>query len=538
MSQARTVADAIAATLRAYGAEFAFGIPGNDVLELIRACEEAGIRFVLAKSEPSAAFMADAVCQVTGKPSVLIPALGPGLANAISGIAGALQERSAVAVLTGEMATKQMGIYTHQVFDHIQLATPVTKLAAMLNPSRAAQQTAKALDVALTHPAGPVLLNCPSDYSRAASVEPVPVPPRRLSMTLDETATRSGRALIRLAKKPLSLVGRGAVHNGVAGPFRAFVEAWGMPVLSTYKAKGMLDEHHPLALGSLGLSPIVDAETLKLLAEADLLVLVGFDPIELRDAWIDAWPAGRTIISLDWGPMPHRMFPVGAEALGDLPDLLTRLTDGPPVSAWSAENLSSHRVRVAEIVRPRMPAKGLSPAALFKAVSDRVQADWMMTVDVGAHRILANHAILCRSPGQLIQSNGLCHMGYALPAAIGAALAKPGGPVVALIGDGSLLMSLGDIAVAAEQKLPIVVIVLDDQALALIKLKQAKMQMEPRAVDFTGPRFDLLAKGFGVDGIRVETQAEFERAFDAALKAKRPTVIDAVVDPSEYWEQM
>ena len=161
-----------------------------------------------------------------------------------------------------------------------------------------------------------------------------------------------------------------------------------------------------------------------------------------------------------------------------------------------------------------------------------------MTVDVGAHRILANHALLCRSPGQLIQSNGLCHMGYALPAAIGAALAKPGTPVVAMIGDGSLLMSLGDLAVMAEHKLPIVVVVLDDQALALIKLKQAKMQMAPRAVDFSGPRFDQLAKGFGLDGVRAETQADFDKAFDAAIKSGRPTVIDAVVDPSEYWEQM
>lgn len=161
-----------------------------------------------------------------------------------------------------------------------------------------------------------------------------------------------------------------------------------------------------------------------------------------------------------------------------------------------------------------------------------------MTVDVGAHRILANHAVLCRSPGQLIQSNGLCHMGYALPAAIGAALAKPGAPVVALIGDGSLLMSLGELAVAAEHNLPIVVVVLDDQALALIKLKQAKMQMAPRAVDFAGPRFDLLAQGFGIDGVRVGTQADFERAFDAALASGRPTIIDAFVDPSEYWEQM
>ena len=161
-----------------------------------------------------------------------------------------------------------------------------------------------------------------------------------------------------------------------------------------------------------------------------------------------------------------------------------------------------------------------------------------MTVDVGAHRILANHAVLCRSPGQLIQSNGLCHMGYALPAAIGAALAKPGAPVVALIGDGSLLMSLGDLAVAAEHSLPIVVVVLDDQALALIKLKQSKMQMAPRAVDFAGPRFDILAQGFGIDGVRVGTQPGFERAFDAALASGRPTIIDAFVDPAEYWEQM
>ncbi len=537
MTSKRTAADAIAGTLKAYGAEFAFGIPGNDVLELVRACEEAGIRFVLAKSEPSAAFMADAVYQVTGKPSVLIPALGPGLANAISGIAGALQERSAVIVLGGEMATKQMGIYTHQVFDHVALATPATKWAATLNASRAAQQTAKALDIALAFPAGPVLLNCPADYSRAVSDEPALSPPKRLQATLDDAATNAAKAILAKAKRPLALVGRGAIHDGVAAPLKAFCEAWGMPVLASYKAKGALDEHHPLSLGSVGLSPIVDAETMKIVEASDLLVLIGFDPIELRDAWIDAWPATKPVLSLDWGPLPHRMFPTGTEAFGELHTLLTRLAGGP-AAAWPAEQLSSYRAKIAEIVRPRTPAKGLSPAGLFRAISDRVQPDWRMTVDVGAHRILVNHALLCRAPGQLIQSNGLCHMGYALPAAIGAALARPGKPVVALIGDGSLLMSLGDLAVMAEHKLPIVVVVLDDQALALIKLKQAKMQMAPRAVDFAGPRFDQLAKGFGLDGVRVEAQANFEKAFDAAIKSGRPTVIDAVVDPSEYWEQM
>ncbi|MBM3531750.1 MAG: thiamine pyrophosphate-binding protein [Alphaproteobacteria bacterium] len=537
MTPKRTVADAIAGTLKTYGAEWAFGIPGNDVLELIRACEEAGIRFVLAKSEPSAAFMADAVYQVTGKPTVLIPALGPGLANAISGIAGATQERSALIVLGGEMATRQMGIYTHQVFDHVALATPVTKLAMTLNPSRAAQQTAKALDTALAYPAGSVLLNCPADYGRAPSEEPVCAPPRRLPAALDASAVETGRTLLGHAKRPLALIGRGAVRDGVDAPLRAFIEARQMPVLTTYKAKGTLDEHHALAVGSLGLSPIIDAVTMNLIGEADLLVLIGFDPIELRDAWIDAWPADRAVLSLDWGPLPHRMFPTGTEVFGDLPTILADLT-GSGAGAWPRARLDAHRAEIAGIVRPRVPSAGISPAALFKAVSDRVRPDWLMTVDVGAHRILANHAVLCRTPGQLIQSNGLCHMGYALPAAIGAALAKPGRPVVALIGDGSLLMSLGELAVAAERNLPIVVVVLDDQALALIKLKQAKMQMAPRAVDFAGARFDRLARGFGIEGCRVGSLADFEQAFDAALRSGQPAVIDAFIDPSEYWEQM
>jgi acetolactate synthase-1/2/3 large subunit len=136
------IADTVARTLKAYGVRYAFGIPGNDVLETIRACEEAGIEFVLAKSEPAAAFMADAVYQLTGVPAVLVPALGPGLANAISGIAGALMERSAMIVLCGEMATAQHGVYTHQVFDHVAAALPITKWAERLNPALAAQQVA------------------------------------------------------------------------------------------------------------------------------------------------------------------------------------------------------------------------------------------------------------------------------------------------------------------------------------------------------------------------------------------------------------
>jgi acetolactate synthase-1/2/3 large subunit len=539
--QTPKVADTVARTLKKYGVRFAFGIPGNDVLETIRACEEAGITFILAKSEPAAAFMADAVYQLTGTPAVLIPALGPGLANAISGLAGALMERSAMIVLCGEMATAQRAVYTHQVFDHVAAAVPVTKWATQLSPARAAQQTAKALDIALAHPAGPVLINMPADQTRAEEKgHTVEEPPIVLASDLSAAATQEATALLAAARRPLALIGLGALIGAAPQAVQDFIHAWKMPFLASYKAKGAVDEHDPLCLGALGLSPVIDAANLALIGEADLLVLIGFDPIELRDAWLDAWPVSRPCLSIDWSAATHRVFPVGKQAVGDMPEILRQLTRGGQEAgaAWPAARLAALRDTVATIVRPRSPARGISPAALFTEVSSQATADWIMTVDVGAHRILANHVIQCRVPGQLMQSNGLGCMGYAVPAAIGAQLVHPERPVVVLVGDGCMLMTQGELALAAERDLPIVVVVLNDGALSLIKLKQAKMQMSLRAVDFASPRFDIIGQGFGADAHRVETLGEFAFALRGAVAGRRFAVIDALIDPAEYLEQM
>ncbi len=536
------VADQIASTLRRYGVQYAFGIPGSDVLEIVRACEECGIRFVLGKSEPSCAFMADAVWQLTGRPAVLITALGPGLANALSGIAGALQERTALVVISGEMATDHQGLYNHQALDHVALARPVTKYAERLNPRRAAQQTAKALDIALSHPAGPVLLNVAADHGRApVSGDDRHDPPPPLPSVLAPDAADSLRAILDGARRPLALVGR-CCPNGArtAQAIRLFSEARNLPVLTTYKAKGVVDERGPLSLGAVGLSPTVDALSAERVAEADLLVLIGFDPIELRDGWLDAWPHSKPVISIDRGPLNHRMFPIGRAAYGDVPSILRQLTPCGPrtVSCWSRKELADHRAKIAAIVKPRDPARRISPAALFHAVDRRLTRNWLLTADVGAHRILANHVIRCRQPGQLLQSNGLGCMGYSLPSAIAAQLVFPRRPVLALVGDGGLLMSLGELTTAAKYNLPLVVVVLDDASLSLIGLKQAKAGLAARATDLASPRFDRIAAGFGAHGVRVGSLSEFEAALDKALAAGKFTLIDALIDPQEYQEQM
>src|SRR5258706_7182312 len=515
---ASAVADRIAETMRAYGISKAFGIPGNDVLELIRACDAVGIEFVLAKSEPSAAFMADAFAQVTGAPAVCIFALGPGLANGVSGVAGALMERSPVLFLGGEMAANRRQIYNPQVFDHVALMTPVTKYAAELNPERAAQQVARALDIATSHPQAPVFLNAPADATRRPTGEAAPAKPEpRVSGVLASGEAGALSRQLNRAKRPVAMIGRGVLAANENGVVRRFLEHYQVPFFATYKAKGIVQEAHELCLGSVALSPVIDDLSLKLVREADLGLLIGFDPDQLADAWLDAWVEGQTVISLDWAAQNHRIFPRGQQYVGDLLAILEQLadTEGRRRSGWDGERIDAYKRAVAHVVRPRETKDLVSPAALFRAVSGRVDRNVLMTIDVGAHRILANHVIECLTPGQLIQSNGLGCMGYAIPAAVGASLAAPGKSVVAMLGDGCALMSLGEIPLVAKLQLPVTMIVLNDASLALIELKQAKLQLGHRGVTFKSPDFAMLARGFGIEGQRVSTLRAFEERLAA-----------------------
>jgi acetolactate synthase-1/2/3 large subunit len=484
--------------------------------------------------------MADAVWQLTGAPAALVPALGPGISNAMSGIAGALMERTAMIVLCGEMGTPNMAVYNHQVFDHVALCRPVTKYAEALNPRRAGQQVAKALDLALDWPAGPVMLNVPADANRSPAGD-TPLRPATLGRSVCDAATLATlRETLAAASRPLALIGRGALHAAAPAAAGAFIRRWELPFFATYKAKGVIDEHDPLCLGAVGLSPVIDALNMKVVADADLLVLIGFDPIELRDAWLDAWPADKPCITLDWTATNDRIFPRGIEAYGTLPAMLDQLSEDatPRVASKPRAALAGLRRNVAKVVRPRARTRAISPAALFHAIDRRIAHDWIVTVDVGAHRILANHVLRCRTPDQLLQSNGLGCMGYALPAAIAAQCVHPDRPVVAMLGDGCMLMTLGELALAAECRLPLIVVVLNDAKLSLIALKQDKMKLAPGGVDFRSPDFAKIAAGFGARGVFVDSLAGFEEAFDEALGERRFTVIDAAIDPAEYWEQM
>jgi acetolactate synthase-1/2/3 large subunit len=246
--------------------------------------------------------------------------------------------------------------------------------------------------------------------TRRKAVDEAQSPRAYAATTVTEGEAEVLRWKIAGAKQPLALIGRGALMRGAPAAVTAFIAGWQIPFFATYKAKGIVDEHDPLCLGSVGLSPVVDALNLKAIAEADLLLLIGFDPIELRDAWVDAWPWSMPCITLDWAPTNDRIFPRGSEAYGSLDLLLRQLSPDTETPARSALRIAIARIAAqcgcrCRAARAMARARSARPGCSTRSIAGSAD-DWIMTVDVGAHRILANHVLRCRTPGQLLQSNG------------------------------------------------------------------------------------------------------------------------------------
>jgi acetolactate synthase-1/2/3 large subunit len=502
-----TGADLIARRLAAAGASGAFGIPGGEVLALIDALERAGIGFRLAKHENPAGFMAEGLWHATGALPVLVATLGPGVANAVNVVANAQQDRVPLIFLTGCVGAELAESYTHQVFDHAGVLRPITK--ASLRAARGTEDLVidKAVAIALSGRPGPVHVDVPIAIAEAQIAErPIIVSPRaRPAVPADLTAARD---LIASARRPLVLAGLDLVVERAAPALDAFLAATGAPLLTTYKAKGLVPESDPRVVGSVGLSPKADRIVRPLLDAADLIVLAGYDPIEMRQGWRQPWPADKPVIDVVAEALPHGMHASRLLLEGDVGATLARLADGlRPRAPWPDAMPSAVR---AELASAFAATADWGPGAVFEILRAGTPPGTVATVDSGAHRILMSQTWRCDAPRTLLQSTGLCTMGCALPLALGAALGS-GAPVLAVMGDAGLEMVLGELATLRDLALPVVVAVLVDESLALIELKQRQAQLANAGVDFGGTDFPAVARAMGGYGVAVESRSELAR---------------------------
>lgn len=533
-------AEIIAQALKQEGVRYAFGIPGGEVLELLEAFRKAGIKFVLTKQELGAGFMADAAFQLTGTPGVLVATLGPGITNTATAVAQALLDRSALLVITGEIAASLKAIYTHQIIDQGSLLRPIVKWTTTIAAQGAFEQVRKGIAMARTPMPGPVHFNLPTDVAAATQADgrrfaPIRITPAPTLRELDKVVS-----WLKQAQRPLAFVGIGVQLDGAAAELRQFIEKWRVPIVTTYKAKGVVPEDHGLSIGATGLSPVVDNIHMAHIRNADLILTIGFDPVELRSDWMAPWDEKKRSVNIDLVPNTHHVFRSAIEHTGGIAAALGVLTTDAPARTpkrWPAAELERYRATIRAAIAYK-PARGLGPYQVVATLREVLPRDTIATVDTGSHRILINHVWHAYEPRRLLQSNGLGSMGYALPAAIAAKLLFPKRPVLAMMGEAGLDMVIGEMALLEQHKLPVIIVVFRDDTLSLIKLKQERMSLPETGVATGSPDYALLAKAYGGRGVVVQSIADLKKSAQAALKSARFTLIEARIDPAEYRKQM
>lgn len=531
----------IASALWEQGVRHAYGIPGGEVLELLEAFRKVGIRFVLTKQELGAGMMADATYQLTGTPGVLVATLGPGITNTTTAVAQAWLDRSAMAVITGEIATPIKAVYTHQIIDHESLLRPIVKWTTTIGAKGAYEQVRKGLAIAASPMPGPVHFNLATDVAGVEQATGAVHAPQTLPTVPAPQMLAEVSEWLAQAKRPVALVGIGVQLDNACDDLRRFLEHWRIPAVMTYKAKGAVSEDHPLVIGATGLSPVVDKLHMAQLAAADLVLTLGFDPVELRADWMYPWGADKRTINVDLVPNTHHVFRSRIEYAGSIAGFLRSLTEGAEQrlpERWPDSDLEDYRGSIRGAVVQKPANSGLGPYLVASTLRSVFPRNTIATIDTGSHRILINHVWESYEPRRLLQSNGLGSMGYALPAAIAAKLQFPDRPVVAMMGEAGLDMVIGELALLKEHRLAVTLVIFRDDTLSLIKVKQERMNLPETGVVTGSPDYALLAKAYGGIGVVVESTAALERAARAALTADTFTLIEARIDPAEYRKQM
>jgi acetolactate synthase I/II/III large subunit len=530
-----TVAEAFVQYLVEAKIETVFGLPGGENVQVVEALRRAGIRFVLVRNESSALFMADATARLTGKPGVALTTLGPGATNAVAGVAHAYLDRAAVLLITAETPDHLLAYHTHQVVDLAALFSPITKGTFQLRADNVADLTPHALALTQAGRPGPVHLRLSNEEAAQSlnlSISPslnLPISPSP-HLPLSQSNLAAARDLLARAQRPVIVAGVGLEPEGPYAALRELAEAANAPVIVTPKAKGALPDDHPLAAGVIGLMRTDPAY--EILDEADAIVAVGFDVVEL----VKPWQQPQPLVWLAPWPNADPTVAAAAELVGPLAPTLHQLADSVFANAaeWGETRVAQLREKLTAQLLPELAAGRLRPQQVLQALRQVAPRDLLVSTDVGSHKILAGLTWPALAPNRYLLSNGLSCMGYALPAATAASLALGRQPVVALTGDAGLSMVLGELALLNELDVPVVVVVFNDSALDLIRSAQVRAEKTPYGTEFTNPDFLQIAAAYGLDAVRVADEPACAAALQRALAAGRPYLIEALIDPISY----
>jgi acetolactate synthase I/II/III large subunit len=539
MSELLSGSQILCRALQEQGVDLLFGYPGGAIMPFYHALPEyPGLRHVLVRHEQAAAHAADGYARASGRPGVCVATSGPGATNLVTGLATAHMDSTPVVAITGQVSRAMLGRDAFQETDIIGITQPITKHSILVETvEELADAVREAIAVATEGRPGPVLIDVPKDVQTgkaewtdarahgrtgAGFAHPATLRPCDSAPDLDSAA-----GLIAAAQRPLIMAGHGVILSGAYEELRQLAERTGIPVITTLLGISAFPESHPLHLGMPGMHGEVHVN--RAIQQADVIIGVGLRFDDRVTGNLAAFARNARVIHLELDPSElGKNVPVAVPLVGDARELLCALLERVgrrECEAWRRE--------IAGYVRPRPDSyRGdLSPEAILRAIEDGTEGRCTIVSDVGQHQMWVAKLYRYQRPNSHITSGGLGTMGFAVPAAMGVALARPDEPVWAISGDGGFQMNMQEIATMVQEGIPVKMAIFNNGYLGMVRQWQQFFHgRRYSATPIWSPDYVRLAEAYGIPGRRVETGAEVEEAVREALERPGPALVEFQIE--------
>lgn len=527
-------AELFAKSLENEGVTHVFGVPGEENLDLLEALRTSKITFIPTRHEQSAGFMAATIGRLTGKAGVALSTLGPGATNFVTACAYAQLGAMPALFITGQKPIRKSKQGAFQIIDTVELMKPVTKFSKqIINADGVSAIVRDAFRMAEEERPGAVHLELPEDVA-AEPVEGAPFEVKKVRRPVaEEKAILEAVRLIQEAKRPLLLIGAGANRKLTAKMLRAFVDATGMPFVDTQMGKGVVDERHPLWVGTTALSSGDYVHCA--INAADLIVNVGHDVVEKPPFLMKQ--GGQTVIHVNFysAKVDPIYFPQ-VEVVGDIANAIWQLKEKiVPQAHWDFAPFLKTKERLAAHIGEHSAddAFPIKPQRVVADVRKVMPSDGIACLDNGMYKLWFARHYEAHEPNTLLLDNALATMGAGLPSALAAALLYPEKKILAVCGDGGFMMNSQEMETAIRLKVNLTVLLLNDNGYGMIKWKQAGQDLPSFGLDLGNPDFVKYAEAYGAKGYRVAAASELVPLLTKTLSEPGVHLIEVPVDYSE-----
>ena len=536
----QTAAQLLIRSLVNQSVKYIFGIPGGKIMPTFDVLRDEGPQLIVCRHEQNAAFMAAAIGRLTGRPGVCLVTSGPGTGNLVTGVATATTEGDPMVAIGGVVPLPDTLKQTHQSMDSVAIMKPVTKFSVAINaPDTAGEAVVNAFRAAMAPRAGASFIAFPRDVQAAATEASAPplLPLPALGAAPADMVRRAAEKISK-AESPVVLLGMGASKPRATAAVRALLKRHGLPVVGTFQGAGAVSrELLPLFFGRVGLFRNQPGD--KVLARADVVLTVGYDPVEYDPSF---WNVGkaRTIIHLDNYPCDiDNHYQPELELRGALADTVCALASmlqersfarGPELQAIHAESKA--------LLDPPAPKSNglIHPLSIVLGLRSLVDDDTIIASDIGSHHIWMARHFFEFEPRKLLFSNGQQTLGVGIPWAMAANLIYPGRKAVATVGDGGFLYSSMELETAVRLKQNITVLVFRDGGYNMVAFQQELLYGRTSGTDFGNPDIVKYAESLGCVGLRVNKPDELLPTLRKGLETPGVVVVDIPTDYSKNVE--